>query len=351
MRSIPTAPVLLCWTFLALACNGQTPPATEATTTVTEVPYDHVRCGLLDRDGSLWFGTTGGGLFHYDGEHFTNLTTRDGLINDTVYALLQDRAGHIWVGTINGASRYDGRSFRNIALPTNTAVDLPIGPPDPAAMTRMVGCMLEDRDGYIWFGTNGGGAYRYDPAAGTADMTNFIRRTGLFDVVQWMLQDSTGTIWFCSWDNGGVARYDGRDFTHYTVQDGLGDNMVFRATLDRVGNLWFALRDAGVARYNGHGFERTSTKEGLCSNSITSVVQARDGRYWFTSARNGVCVSDGRTYTALTTADGLCHHAVWFGLEDRDGRMWFGTRKSGLCRWDGNGFTDLSTQLAEAWRR
>ena len=70
---------------------------------------------ILDRHGNLWMGhpdTHTGGATRYDGESFEHLTTDDGLGSTNVYCMLEDRAGHIWFGSVNaGVCRYDGESF------------------------------------------------------------------------------------------------------------------------------------------------------------------------------------------------------------------------------------------------
>ncbi len=76
---------------------------------------------IADKNGILWFGCGGenGGLCRYDprlpiakGKSFTCFTTKDGLINNKVWTILEDSAGYIWVGTRNnGLSRFDGERF------------------------------------------------------------------------------------------------------------------------------------------------------------------------------------------------------------------------------------------------
>jgi hypothetical protein len=46
--------------------------------------YSEIRCGLQDRAGTLWFGTTGEGVYSYDGKGFTQYTVGDGLGSNTV---------------------------------------------------------------------------------------------------------------------------------------------------------------------------------------------------------------------------------------------------------------------------
>ena len=67
---------------------------------------------LEDKAGVLWFATEKNGVWRYDGKTFTNLTTKDGLGNNSVFCIVEDGEGHLWFGTRDvGLSRYDGRTF------------------------------------------------------------------------------------------------------------------------------------------------------------------------------------------------------------------------------------------------
>ena len=66
------------------------------------------------KNGDLWFGCEGdnGGVCRYDGKTFTCFATKDGLPNNSVWSVLEDKVGNIWVGTrATGLSRFDGKSF------------------------------------------------------------------------------------------------------------------------------------------------------------------------------------------------------------------------------------------------
>jgi len=69
---------------------------------------------LAAPDGTVWAGTWGGGASQFDGKSWRNVTTREGLAGNIVYAIARDRKGALWFGTSNGVSRYDGKSFTNI---------------------------------------------------------------------------------------------------------------------------------------------------------------------------------------------------------------------------------------------
>src|SRR5271169_4006715 len=66
--------------------------------------YSETRCGLQDKSGNLWFGTTGEGVYRYDGKLFTQFTVKEGLNSNTVYSILEDKIGNIW---------FSGRSHGN----------------------------------------------------------------------------------------------------------------------------------------------------------------------------------------------------------------------------------------------
>jgi ligand-binding sensor domain-containing protein len=65
-------------------------------------------------DKTIWAGTWGGGVSRFDGKNWSNLTTRDGLAGNIVYAIAQDSNGVFWFGTDNGISRYDGKTWKSI---------------------------------------------------------------------------------------------------------------------------------------------------------------------------------------------------------------------------------------------
>jgi ligand-binding sensor domain-containing protein len=57
-------------------------------------------------------GTWAGGISRFDGEHFTPLTTADGLVSDKVRPLVKDRQGDVWIGTDDaGLIRYEASGF------------------------------------------------------------------------------------------------------------------------------------------------------------------------------------------------------------------------------------------------
>lgn len=90
--------------------------------------------------------------------YFENITTENGLSNNTITCLYQDKKGFLWIGTTNGLNKYDGTVFQTFihkegnknSLSGNSIVDI-----------------LEDESGIFWIATRDGGLTRYDPEQNT----------------------------------------------------------------------------------------------------------------------------------------------------------------------------------------
>ncbi len=197
---------------------------------------------------------------------------------------------------------------------------------------------LEDSDGNLWFGTWGGGVSRYDGET----FTHYTRNEGLTNNrIYAILEDSRGHIWLGTY-LGGACMYDGKTFTHFTEKEGLSSNNVRSILEDSQGNIWFGTGGGGVSRYNGESITHFSQKEGLSSNQVWSMLEDRQGTLWFATEGGGVSMYDGEKFTYFTTEDGLSDNHVRSILEDSSGQLWFGTGGRGVCRYDGSSFTHFT---------
>ena len=69
---------------------------------------------MVASDQTVWVGTWGGGVSHYDGSKWQNFTTKEGLAGNIVYSVAQDYNGEFWFGTNNGLSHYDGKTWETV---------------------------------------------------------------------------------------------------------------------------------------------------------------------------------------------------------------------------------------------
>ena len=282
---------------------------------------------VQDRRGHLWVGTLGVGANRFYGGKFDRFTTADGLPHDKMLPTVLDREGNLWFGSHGGASRYDGERFTNFS----TADGLPSSRAWPTLLAQ---------DGSIWFG-GPGFVSRYDGKT----FTNYSTEDGLprNRAVFPVLEDRAGYIWLCIWGRpGGVLRFDGTTFTKFSSLEVSG-NLSWRGiSQDRNGHLWFATSE-GLVRYDGDSFIVFTTQDGLAHNLVHAITEDAEGILWI-GTHSGLNRYDGETFTSFDTRDGLAHDIVSEIFEDREGYLWFGTHGGGVSRYDRHVFTTFTTE-------
>ena len=147
---------------------------------------------------------------HY---YFRTMDIRNGLSQNTVYQILQDKKGFMWFGTKDGLNRYDGLSFR-IYKKENSGLG-----------RNFVTALYEDYEGNIWIGTDGG-VFIYNPVSDS--FTPFGHKsdkgTVIRDFVTMIGSDGNNNIWI-SVENQGLFRYNCREKTlqNYLHDSGLAN--------------------------------------------------------------------------------------------------------------------------------
>ncbi|UFH57186.1 two-component regulator propeller domain-containing protein [Spirosoma sp. KNUC1025] len=135
-----------------------------------------IPCIYEDSRGALWFGTGEGGLCRFDHatETFTTFTEQDGLAGNSVFSMLEDNAGNLWLGTNKGLSKF------SLAKQTFTNYSADEGLQGNMFTTLFTdGAAFKGRDGTLYFGgTNGFNAFdptkiRPNPHVPTVVITQF----------------------------------------------------------------------------------------------------------------------------------------------------------------------------------
>jgi ligand-binding sensor domain-containing protein len=321
---------------------------------------------MADRAGNVWAGLPELGAGFWDGLTWRTFSTADGLVHNYVWSTFEDKAGDIWLGTLDGVSRYNGSTWYTYTTADGLAYD-------------SVRSILEDEGGNIWFGTVGAGVSRYDRSGWRA----FTTVDGLVSTtVSSAVVDHAGDLWVVG--SGGASRFDGSTWRSYTMNDGLAGDTLTGIVEDHASNLWFTSRFRGVSRFDGSTWQTFTTADGLARNTMIKPIVDRNGNVWLFTAigqvsrydgsvwqtftrdsglvgqglngpladragnvwygtANGLNRYDGLTWSAFTTADGLPDNYVTSTLEDHVGNIWIGTT-SGVSRYDGSSWLNFTTQ-------
>lgn len=278
-----------------------------------------------DREGRLLVGTSV--LRQFKDDRFVPFGRDADFKGSAIYAIHQDRDGVYWVGASNGLYRINGE--------TTTALTTADGLPN-----NTVQVIKEDRRGRLWFGTLGGLCVRELDGK----FRSFTEREGLAsDHVRAIHEDADGVLWIGTYD-GGISRLADGKFTNYTIKNGLFNNGAFQILEDDRGNFWVSC-NKGIYRASrsemnevasGRRMNITSISYGR-SDGMLSIecnggkqpagLRARDGRLWFPTQR-GIAIVDptlvetnrlpppvvieegiveGKTFNPRASGDGIIH--------------------------------------------
>jgi ligand-binding sensor domain-containing protein len=335
---------------LFTSCNGQKSKTNEIKVAKVFTDADIVTSSIIDKNGNLWFGTTTEGLYKYDGKTFTNFNKRKGLCTDQIWSIIEDNKGMIWLGTNKGLCKYDDKTFVQISLPyIDTSSDwykniYPTVNPNQAIS------MVQDKNGIFWIGTSGGGAYKYDGKKFEnilADKGRKYEDSLHHNVIQSIIEDTEGSIWFASMSNGGITKYDGASFMDLKNENGLSDDMVRAVYQDNIGNIWIGTngnRNGGLDKFDGSTFSNYNKSDGLCSNNVAVISQSTDGKIWFGSDRETICYYENGVFKSFDKLSGISIRTI---IEDNNGSLWFGGRKGSLWKFDGEKLIDFTQRKNE----
>jgi diguanylate cyclase (GGDEF)-like protein len=227
----------------------------------------------------------------------------DGLPQNSVLALLQDRDGFVYAGTNHGFARYDGHLWRSIDLPTD-------------GRSYAVGALAQARDGALWIGTDAVGAWRID---GTNAQP--VALPGDPPTINAFWESPDGQMWIASFD--GLFRCEAlRCARIETVGEG-GVRSFFGETIEGVSHLWVGTNDEGAVelidvetptpRRSGRRFGRP---DGLPNNVGLSITRFA-GDLWIGSGRGLVRIGAGRV-EVYDAANGFPPAMIFALLPDVD---------------------------------
>ncbi len=295
---------------------------------------------------SLWIGTNKFGICRR-GEDGTLRRYRadpadpGALPDDTIYSLLTDPQGRVWVGTGAGVARWEGTAFTRIA---------------PAILGgKSVFRLSRDPDGSVWAGTEGG-LFRIDaddtvrPA--TWSLSADVRAASV-------VHDRNGGYWLGTAD--GLYRGDERRMRLLAGDAGsgflTGRSGVLDMLQDHEGGLWIALLTQGVA-YLPPDWKRFSTwyqLDGKPLDSVYLLSVAAAGDDYYIAGAHGVYQLDaagqlrqiateaqigvGAVRAVLPRADGM----LWLGRAGRLGL--FDPRSGRLREWKIGGGSDVLQRI------
>ncbi|TFG80887.1 MAG: helix-turn-helix domain-containing protein [Chrysiogenales bacterium] len=273
-----------------------------------------------------------------------------GLANNTITALLQNRQGYLWLATPSGLLRFDGRQFRCFNR-WNT----------PVMSVDRLTCLWLDNDDTVWIGSDGGGLYYI-----RQNLWGTVPQKLSNPHIQTILRDRRGALWIGTQYGLNCLRNDRCET--FTMSQGLPGNLVYALAEAEDGTLLAgsdgsglaALRDGKFVVENrvdapegiralrrGHdGTVRIAAENGLFTwhrrvlsrvaavprqKSFLALLEDRAGRWWLGSEGEGIFLLENNRLLSVA-ADSQPVYYVPSLLEDHEGNFWAGTISQGLLQ-------------------
>ena len=281
-----------------------------------------VQAVLQDRAGFLWVGTQDG-LYRYDGNHFTAFTSRDGLPGTRIEALYESADGTLWVSTGRGLARRAHDRFDAVALNGRTVIGRQ--------------GISSDRNGHLYLATDAGLAIgdisksgvAFRPVGPPADLVQAEHGATVS-----VYTDASGVVWFgCGLD---LCELENRTITDMGAKQGLPADRWDAILGDLEGNLWVRSATALYLRRNGSA--RFELQAGLAESTNTFPTMALDpaGRLLAPTNR-GLMRKTATGWELIDAEQGITSNDISAVFQDREGSVWLGLLGSGLARWLGYG--------------
>jgi signal transduction histidine kinase/ligand-binding sensor domain-containing protein/DNA-binding response OmpR family regulator len=272
---------------------------------------------LESRNGDIWIGTQNG-LTEKKGNTFIRYTENEGLINNIVKTICDDKYGNLWFGTEKGVSKFDGVSFTHFTE-------------NEGLISNYVTSVIEDKCGNIWFGTDLG-ASKYDGKS----FRQFGIKEGLSNIKS-ITEDNNGYLWFATGGRG-VKIYDGDSFTTITSKEGLSNNNILFITKDRSRNIWLSPYNSGVVKLKQSSFIYFPQFEDIGKGKVNSIIEDNKGNIWFAFGEGYLAKFDGESFMVITANEDQTHLIYTYMLKDKDGNIWF-SNDDGLNKYNGSSVT------------
>ena len=161
---------------------------------------------------------------------------------------------------------------------------------DANAQGQFITSLCRDNAGHTWIGTEDQGVWRFDPSAPT-----------------------------------------GKQYTHFTVKDGLGDDNAYALACDKAGRIWLGTLNHGVSVFNGKTWRTYGPLDGpLGSRVFALAVSPADGGVWG-ATEAGLFRYQNSRWTYFTRADGLPSDQANALVFDADGTLYVGTQCDGIA--------------------
>ena len=271
---------------------------------------------LIDRNGNIWLGTLNKGAIIIDtkGPLPEHLSTAQGLTDNNVWGITEDKDGMVWMATRDGINIYNPASSKLSLLSKKNGLE-----------SDGSGRLTQDNVGNIFFTSNSGFSI-INPRK--KSLRIYGKEEGFSNLnTSTCIADSSGQLWFSSASYGLISYNTITNCLKICgKQNGLVSDVVWHIIKDRRGNIWVGT-DSGIAIINpaDNTVQYLRENEGLCNNIVYKMIERANGEIWAGTVK-GIAIinTDNHTITNLTRKEGLFPEEI-YDIVDKNGTVYAGS--------------------------
>jgi len=290
------------------------------------LPSNKINC-ISYYKNFLVLGTNKGlSFFNTRTKKFINYFIEQGLIDENITSLVNQKDQFLWVGSQTGLLRYNNEQFSyyNVELSNNS---------------NHIKCILHDREDNIWLGTYSG-LYRYrDNSFSTFDKVSGPGNSFVFQIIR----DRSGILWVCT-QNDGVYRYDGTYFKNYTERNGLTHNTSRSVIETTEGHLLFGTEN-GLMYFKNEKFVSIPLPEKFVG-PVDVIYKGQGNVYWLGGSNGFIKMlwKNGNAKSQFYRIPSKKEFVVYGFCEDSEQNLYIGTYHAGLYMLKGDSLIHLNTR-------
>jgi signal transduction histidine kinase/ligand-binding sensor domain-containing protein len=273
------------------------------------------------RDGQLWIGTSGQGVFAFSDGRFRPLSLRDASLGSDVQAIYEDRDGSLWLGTFSGGLlRLQPRRAQML--------DANAGLP-----SEMPNCLAATADGRLWAGYAGAGLF--SSAGDRFDKAPTPEGLGGLNLISSMAAASKGELWLGTLGLGLLRLKDG-SLARFSTENGLDDDEILSVAAQPDDSVWVGTRAGTVHHLTPRGVECFPQTFG---DPVTCILAGASGTVWVGTENGGLSRLVQGRFVSADSSRVLARTPIRALCEDAEGRLWLGTEGRGLACLSQNQFS------------
>lgn len=270
---------------------------------------------LVDKDDTVWIGSFADGVYRYSALGLENLNVSNGLPNNKVYSMFQDRENSIWIGTNAGLTRLRVSPFRNLTT-------------QKGLVDNYVRTLLVHSDGSEWIGTTAGLNHIVAGKITTVEFSPALQVSSFRSLAE----GPDGDVWVGTYVDGVIRLRQGKEIARYDRSHGLGSNSVMAMLPLADGSVWLGTT-GGLSLLTAGNIRTFHMADGLPAEFINSLKLAPDGKVWIGTGF-GPAVYSQNTLTTLPIGSEQGPQQIFdFYFETDTPYVWMATDR-GVVRYD-----------------